>query len=363
VTMWECRLLTEHSEFEQVGDLEIRVWSLEPRDALPASMLHASVHNGGFLAGAFDAHRLVGFSFGFPVRRGSKWLLWSHVAGVHPDYQSRGVGFELKQFQRRWALENKYDSILWTFDPLQSRNAYFNLHRLGAEANIYHVDFYGDLADGLNAGLPSDRLEVIWPLNSPRAKALSRGTDRSVVTSETKMPELLFQDAASGLCLDLSALDSSGACLAEIPMDIVAVKRDSPKLALLWRLELRRALQTAFERGYKTVDILLRDDRAFYVLVPQQPWFLYVVECADSTLYTGITPDVPQRIARHNMGKGAAYTSARRPVRLVASWRFPDRKTAMQAEIAFKKQSRADKQAYIAQKRPFRSMPFVDFER
>jgi predicted GNAT superfamily acetyltransferase/predicted GIY-YIG superfamily endonuclease len=360
--MWHCRLLKENAEFEQVGDLESIVWSLEPRDALPASMLHASVHNGGFLAGAYDADQLIGFSFGFPVRRGSRWLLWSHVAGVHPDYQSRGVGFDLKQFQRRWALENQYTSIAWTFDPLQSRNAYFNLHRLGAEASIYHIDFYGEMTDGLNAGLPSDRLEVVWPLNTTRSETLAQGISSPVANPQTEMPRLLYQISAEALCLDGTALDSAGMCLAEIPADIAAVKRSGFDLALQWRLQLRQALQMAFERGYKVADVLLRDGRTFYVLVPQQPWFLYVVECADGTLYTGITPDVSQRIAKHNAGKGAAYTAARRPVRLVAAWCVPHRKAAMQAEVAFKRQSRAEKQAHIAQKLSFRSMPFIDSE-
>jgi predicted GNAT superfamily acetyltransferase len=357
--MWVCRPLRTPAEFEQVTDLEIAVWALNPRDAVPVDMFRASVHNGGLLAGAYDGDRLIGFTFGFPVRRGNKWLLWSYSAGVHPDYQSRGVGFELKQFQRQWALNNGYPSIAWTFDPLQARNAYFNLHRLGAEANIYHVNFYGEMSDGLNVGLPSDRLEVVWPLTSLRSEALSVGNDvgHSVLLLET--PKLLFQGTDYTFCTDDTLMDNADACLVEIPTDIAAIKCSSPELALQWRLELRRTLQTAFTRGYKAVDVVLLENRMFYLLVPQQPWFLYVVECADGSLYTGITPDISHRVARHNAGKGAAYTAARRPVKLVGGWQFPHRKAAMQAEFAFKKQSRADKWAYITQQLPFRSAPFI----
>ena len=89
---------------------------------------------------------------------------------------------------------------------------------------------------------------------------------------------------------------------------------------------------------------------------------MYVLECSDQTLYTGITPDLPQRVLKHNSGRGAAYTKTRRPVTLVAAWEFPNRQAAMKAEIAFKRLQRATKLDYIARKQYFRGVPFVDYD-
>ena len=94
-------------------------------------------------------------------------------------------------------------------------------------------------------------------------------------------------------------------------------------------------------------------------MTAERPWFLYVVECADATLYTGISIDVARRVKEHNAGRGAKYTAARRPVTLRAAWRFPNRQTAMQAEIAFKHRLRKDKIRLIQAGGEFRKGQWV----
>src|SRR2546428_11867825 len=89
------------------------------------------------------------------------------MAGVRPGLQDRGIGFLLKRAQRQEALERGLDRMVWTYDPLQSLNASFNLRKLGVTASRYYVDYYGEMPDAINRGLPSDRLVVDWRLREP----------------------------------------------------------------------------------------------------------------------------------------------------------------------------------------------------
>lgn len=348
------RQIEDLAEIEAVVDLEIAVWSLDPRDAVPSNILHAMVSNGYLLVGAFVEDSLVGMAFGFPVRRGNHWILWSHMAAVLPDYQGQGIGFGLKEFQRKWAAEQGYRMLAWTFDPLQRGNANFNMHHLGATAQTYHVNFYGEMTDGINAGLPSDRLEVQWAVKKPSAQK------RTPHEYTVENCILISQDDLMP-ALHLPPQWESPAYLVEIPRNLGELKRANSHAALSWRLALREALQTAFNNGYIASDFVELDGRPCYVLSQSARWYLYVLECNDGTLYTGITPDLQQRLTKHNTGRGAAYTASRRPVRPLAAWQFADRIAALKAERAFKGLTRAEKLRYITQQQPYLQAPFVTF--
>src|SRR5437868_1566843 len=159
------------------------VWGLPPRDAVPSNLLHAMVNSGSLVVGASEDNKLIGMALMFPTDRSKHKRLWSHMAAVDPAYQSQGIGFGLKQFQRKWALEKGYQEIGWTFDPLQRGNANFNLHVLGTVTNTYHVNFYGEMTDGINAGLPSDRVEAVWHLRNQRVKQLGEHKQPSPLLS------------------------------------------------------------------------------------------------------------------------------------------------------------------------------------
>lgn len=350
----DFRVVDDAPTLQRVVDLEMSVWGLHPRDAVPDHLLHAVVQNGGVLLVAEAGSALLGLSLAFPARRGRDWLLWSHMTGVHPDYQGQGIGFELKQLQRRWALEHDYTRIGWTFDPLQRGNASFNIHRLKATANTYHVNYYGEMADSINTGLPSDRLEVIWKLKGRTSATKTAEPDLSAAC--------LLVSADSKGQPRLNTLPDDPVMLVEIPANLSALKSAAMPLALEWRLAVREALQQAFSQGYTIVDFQMLAGRWVYVLAAAEVWFLYVVECSDGSLYTGIALDVARRIQQHNRGKGAAYTAQRRPVTLLARWRYPDRSSALKAEAAFKKQRREGKLALIRAQKPFRSGPFIPHE-
>ena len=333
----EYRVIDDLAQLAHVPELEARIWGLDAADTTPVHILHTLSANGGAVVAAYNKTHMIGMALGFPARRGSKWFLWSHMAGVHPDFQGMGIGTQIKHHQRLWATQNGYRFIRWTYDPLQRGNANFNIHTLGATANIYHVNYYGEMTDGINAGLPSDRLEVIWQTDKipPELEKLRVSSDQFILLSDEQQRPTL---------LDFTR--SSSPVLVEIPSNLSRLKQANPGLALDWLLAVRESLQHAFAQHYTIVDFISLDKRFAYVLAPSAPWFMYVVGCSDQTLYTGITNNLERRIKQHNTGKGAAYTRARRPVKLLAAWQFKDRSSALKAEAAFKKQS---KQAKVAQ--------------
>jgi predicted GNAT superfamily acetyltransferase len=255
--MFDVRLVDSISELECATDLEITVWNVDPRDAVPASVMHASILSGGIVLGAFDREGMVGMSYAFPARRGTEWILWSHMTGVHSDYQGQGIGLRLKQAQRRWALENGYSYISWTFDPLQRGNAHFNLHLLGATANLYHVDFYGEMTDAINAGLPSDRLEVRWDLRGKRVASLADGNGSGSVVRVYPENRFLLKVGDGGYPLVREAEIGSQLCFVEIPLELAPLKARAPDSAYNWRMALRGVLQDAFVRGGTLTDFVV----------------------------------------------------------------------------------------------------------
>ncbi|MBZ0297193.1 MAG: GNAT family N-acetyltransferase [Anaerolineae bacterium] len=343
----QYRLIDRPDEFEKVVDLEIEVWGLEPRDAVPGNLFRSLAHNGAVVIGAFDTTRLVGMVFGFPTSKPT--ALWSHMAGVHPDYQGMGIGFQLKQQQREWALANGYKTMGWTFDPMQRGNAKFNIDQIGAVSQVYHVDYYGPMRDTINAGLASDRLEVLWDFRKkPKPAPRSEG------------PFLVEMHDSN---LRHSQVDLSQATYnVEIPYELKTLKSIDIVKAQAWQLAVREALCDAFNRGYRVEGFAARDGRCWYILQQQPAWYLYVVTCADQSLYTGITNNLERRIQQHNRGKGAAYTASHRPVHLIGAWQFQDKSQALKAELKFKKLTRQNKLNHLKQKSNYLEGTFLENE-
>src|SRR5206468_9447310 len=143
--------------------------------------LRALAHSGNYVAGAFIEGRLIGGLVGWLGGTPPHELhMHSHILGVLPGNETRGLGFELKQHQRGWCLGRGVNVMEWTTDPLVRRNAHFNLTKLGAEAPDYLVNVYGQMRDGINAGEESDRLLIRWHLDSERAEAAAAGKLREV---------------------------------------------------------------------------------------------------------------------------------------------------------------------------------------
>src|SRR5256714_13105854 len=159
----EVRLVRSHDEFAACEAMSRDIWGAAERNVVPRELLLTMQHNGGLVHGAFlPAGQLVGFCFAFLGRRDGQLRLCSHQLGVLEAFRGSGIGIALKQAQRYDALRLGVELVTWTFDPLEARNAYINLHRLGCIARLYDRDHYGAMEDELNRGLPSDRLEAEW---------------------------------------------------------------------------------------------------------------------------------------------------------------------------------------------------------
>lgn len=244
------RLLADVDGQREASELFDAVWSSDGVPLLPGHLLRAAAHAGSYLAGAWDGGRMVGAAFGFLGQQAAAVHLQSHVVGVDEGVRHRGVGFALKQHQRAWALLHGIDTVRWTYDPLVSRNAYFNLTKLGAEVVAYDADFYGPLRDGVNGGDETDRAHVAWALMGARAVEASEGRLGAppVARLRAEGAPVALDQAADGRP---AVEECRGAVLlCRVPTDIVALRRDAPGLAQQWRQALRAVFSSAFARGY-----------------------------------------------------------------------------------------------------------------
>jgi predicted GNAT superfamily acetyltransferase len=184
--MIAIRSCSGFDELEACVQMEIETWGYDLSDVLPRKAFLLMQKIGGQVIGAFDTEiagggpkSLVGFALSLPgmknSERGPRAYLHSHMLAVREIYQNRGLGAKLKLEQRKDALKRGIRHMEWTFDPLEIKNAYLNLHKLGAIARRYEENFYGASSSRLQAGLPTDRLVAEWELDSPRVEAALEG--------------------------------------------------------------------------------------------------------------------------------------------------------------------------------------------
>jgi len=155
--------LSTEPELREAVALQKTIWGFEDADLLPFRMFVVATKIGGQLLGAFDAGRMIAFCAAIPgLKPGGKAYLHSHMLGVLPEYRNAGVGRQLKLRQKDDALARGIDLIEWTFDPLDLKNAHFNVERLGAIVRRYVRNQYGVSSSHLHGGLPTDRLVAEW---------------------------------------------------------------------------------------------------------------------------------------------------------------------------------------------------------
>ena len=172
----EIRQLFSLDEFKDVLFLQKTIWGFDDIELLPLRFLVVVSKIGGHVFGAYDGAEMVGFCFALPgVKAGGRPYLHSHMLGVLPRYHNAGIGRRLKLTQREEALSRGITLIEWTFDPLELKNAFFNVERLGAIVRRYNPNQYGVTASPLHGGLPTDRCIAEWYLDSDRVKAILAG--------------------------------------------------------------------------------------------------------------------------------------------------------------------------------------------
>lgn len=302
---WALQILETPKEMEEVEYLQRLIWSGSETEVVPAHILLAMVHNGGIAIGAYlktsgddaqDAHleshqqevtSLIGFVFGFPglytTPDGPRPKHCSHMLGVHPDYRGHGIGFGLKRAQWQMVRYQEIDRITWTYDPLLSRNAFLNITRLGAVCSTYRRNEYGELRDDLNVGLPSDRFQVDWWVNSKRVeRRLSRKARLPLdlahflaagaeIVNPTKTDDSGLPQPGTHILLDeIKARDEqTRILLLEIPADFLALKLQDKDLAIAWRTHTRELFEELFSSGYLVTDFIYlpgKPPRSYYVL-------------------------------------------------------------------------------------------------
>ena len=239
IVIRDCTSLEELAECVAV---QRAVWRFTDEDLIPVRFFVVAQKIEGQVIGAFaPSGKLVGFCLAVPALRGPKVYLHSHMLAVLPEYRDRGLGRQLKLEQRRKALDQGIRWIEWTFDPLEGKNAHFNLERLGAVARRYVPNQYGITASPLHRGLPTDRLVAEWWLESPRAVACAEGRPKPPVE----------------ICRRIA-----------IPLDI-AGEHDKKEGTLAGvQREVRRQFQEGFGEGLTAVGFEVVGNTGNYLLGP-----------------------------------------------------------------------------------------------
>lgn len=240
----DVRLVRSLKEFAACETMSRDVWGTSERNVVPRELLLTIQLNGGLVHGAFlPDGELVGFCFAFAGLRDGQLRLCSHQLAVKPERRGAGIGVALKEAQKTDALQLGYELVTWTFDPLEARNAYINLHRLGCIGRLYDRNHYGAMEDELNRGLPSDRFEVEWWLRKP--KTTVREEDPVVMLRVGENDEPMPAAAQP---------EPNRPAIIAVPGDFQAIKRRSMDLARRWRLESRAAIEAALAAGLVAVD-------------------------------------------------------------------------------------------------------------
>lgn len=246
------RMVTEVHELMKVVELQKLVW--EPDSLSSMLQMKAAILHGGVVAGAFDGDALVGFCYGFTGYDGKEPYICSHMMAIHPEYRDRGLGMRLKLEQRIWALQAGFHTIVWTFDPFESRNAYLNICKLGGTVSSYIPAFYGLDA----AGNPTDRFLVKWSLSSDRVVNALSGQEQIMddATDDPRLLDVAYTDArVTGIrdTAHLHLLGQSNRVKLPIPRVVSKLKQSQPDGFRTWQRRLREIATAAFAQGYHVV--------------------------------------------------------------------------------------------------------------
>jgi predicted GNAT superfamily acetyltransferase len=228
-------------EFHACVALQREVWDQTELEIEPVTAFVVAVHTGGQVLGAFDGERLVGYTLAVAGWRDNHPYLHSHHTAIHADFRDRGVGRKLKRFQREEALSREIHLIEWTFDPLERRNAHFNLNRLGAIARRYLPNLYGVTTSPLHRGIATDRLVAEWHLDSRRVIAA-------------------IGDIATG------PMDSPATI--ELPGALEKWKQDDLERVVGVQARLREEFLKWFGRGYAALGFRTSEAGSAYLLGP-----------------------------------------------------------------------------------------------
>jgi predicted GNAT superfamily acetyltransferase len=272
----EFRPIDDQAGYRACVEVQRATWGEEFAELVPPSVLMVARKIGGLLAGAYGREgQLLGFVFGMAGLREGRPIHWSHMLAVRPGVRGAGLGRRLKLHQRERLLERGVEVVLWTYDPLVSRNAHLNLNRLGAAVTAYEQDLYGTETNSpLHEGGGTDRFVVRWELESERTRRAVEG-ERPVTAAGWAEAPVVGPDGGRG-AREASPgrrppFPSADRVLVEIPSDVQAVKRTDPVEARRWRRLTRAALPWYLDRGYRVEGLLPAPDGDRYRYALRDP--------------------------------------------------------------------------------------------
>ncbi|MFC1811447.1 hypothetical protein ACFL03_02020 [Thermodesulfobacteriota bacterium] len=244
--MIEVKRITKIEDFKRLSEIQKDAWGFTDLDVEPHHLMTRVQKYGGLIHGLYVDDILIGFTSAIVGRWKGEHFIYSHMAAVRKEHQSRGFGFLLKKAQREEVLKMGYDLMRWNFDPLESMNAYFNFHRLGVISREYERNIYGEGESGLHKGLPTDRLIATWDLTSDRVAKKMEGKEPSIL--ENISPGRLGNFTQETMHI-------------EIPTDIRSLKKTDLNEAIEWRAKTRALFELAFQKGYIAKDIVFSKDK------------------------------------------------------------------------------------------------------
>lgn len=237
------RACQSHDDLKLCVELQRRVWNFADEDVVPAAIFVVAQHTGGHAYLAFHQNRAVGFALAFSTEHDGRRFWHSHMVAVLSEFQDQGIGRMLKLHQRSEALRLGIPAIEWTFDPLELRNAHFNIARLGAIVRNYIADCYGASTSPLHGGAPTDRLVAEWLVGSDRVKQILGGASRGAAADAIEIP---------------------------VPSPIRELRHSGDPRALEIQADLRGRLTQLFSRGYAVTHFRREPERGVYLLEPYE---------------------------------------------------------------------------------------------
>jgi predicted GNAT superfamily acetyltransferase len=274
---FRIRRLEKPEEFRQVDAVHRAVWGDAATDSVPTPLQRAVQDNGGVVLGAFADIHLAGFTVAFLGWDGAALYQYVHSTAVRPEYQNHHLGFQLLTALRREVLQLGLSEVRLAYDPLQSRNAWLFVRRLGGLPDRYLHHYYGQLPDDINRGIESDRIRLVWSLSTPRVERRLEGTYPTPEENEARRrsatPLIRTEPGESGVRLPVEVQEpDQPVAHLEIPFDLALVREHEPAGLGRWRHATRDAFRAAADLGYSVDDFAVvsvdHERRSFYFLTP-----------------------------------------------------------------------------------------------
>lgn len=251
----QLKKLTEKSELLELERLEAAVWS--EASVIPLHMTLTMAKFGGLFLGAYDQEEMIGFLYSFPGLTDGEFHLCSHMLGFLPEYRKMGLGVKMKWLQREEAHLLGYQKITWTYDPLETVNAYLNIAKLGGIVRRYLPNCYGELNDEMNKGLPTDRFLVEWLIDSDRVEQYHAGNVSLTYSPDLAPVVLGYTLSDQNMPIPLEPrLDQEDVLIGlHVPAHFQEVKKHDMNLAAKWRQSTRELFLHYFGAGYVVIDV------------------------------------------------------------------------------------------------------------